>query len=136
MEGLHVIPANELRHTVTVRHITDSGTQDGFGQYDQVTEDTIEKCHVESGVFQKETKRVKNKEYIVDYDFFLMLLPSANIRQSDQIMKIQTNNGEIVFEDDGGANPMIVNNVVKIPADRGIHHIEASCTFRNPNISV
>ena len=129
-----VIPAKYLRHNVVIRHITDASSQDDFGQFISETDDVTEICHFEDTTFQKETKRTKNKEYILDYDVFIMLLPNAQIRQSDQIMSVTTKNGEEVYEDDGGNNPMIVQRVLKIPARQGIHHIEAYCKFRNPNL--
>ncbi len=133
--GLDVIPSSELRHKVTLRHIESSGTQDDYGQYQQVTQDYTDKCHFEFHTFDDESQRVKNKEFILNYDILLVMPPTSKIRQGDQIMRVKTHNNESVFEDDGGNNPMAVVRVFKIAADAGVHHIEAYCAFHNPQFN-
>jgi len=134
MEGLNTIPADELKHKVTVRHITADGTQDGFGQYVPTTEDHIENCHFEFHIFNDESERVKNKEYIVDYDLLLILLPTASVRQGDKIMLLADSDGNAIFEDEEG-NPMTITRVFKIAANKGVHHIEAYCKFHLPQFN-
>lgn len=133
--GLLVIPVSELRHKARLRHIESSGTQDGFGHYQQVTADYTDRCHIEFDVFHDESERVKNKEFVLRYDLMLILLPSSKIRQGDQIMWVKAHNGEVVFQDDGGSNPMTVHRLRKITADEGVHHIEAYCNFHHPQIN-
>lgn len=133
--GLNTIPASELRHRVRIRHIASSGTQDAYGHYQQQTNDYTDKCHIEFDVFTDESERVKNKEFVLKYDLLLMLLPSSLIRQGDQILWVKAKNGETVFQDDGGHNPMTVKRLRKITADQGVHHIEAYCDFHHPQIN-
>lgn len=133
--GFLTIPVEELRHRVRVRHITGSGTQDDFGQYQQTTQDYTDKCHIEFDVYNDESERVKNKEFVLRYDLLIILLPTSLIRQGDQIMWVKTKNNEVVYQDDGGHNPMTVDRLRKITADEGVHHIEAYCQFHNPQIN-
>lgn len=134
MSSLNSIPLSELKHRVTIRHITGSGTQDDYGQYVPTTSDVIENCHFEFHTYNDESERVKNKEFVLDYDLLLVLPNTSIVRQGDQIMLLTDKSGSTIFEDTEG-NPMSVKRVFKIPADNGIHHVEAYCTFHLPQFN-
>lgn len=134
MLGLNSIPAKRLRHWVTIRHVTSEGTQDEFGQYQQQTSDSRQKCHFEFHTYNDESERVKNKEFVLEYDLLLLLLPTSNITQGDQITLLTDKNNVTIFEHEEG-NPMSVTRVFKIPTREGVHHIEAYCKFHHPQLN-
>lgn len=136
MDELDIIPAEELRQTVTIRHISAEGTQDDFGHYQNTTVDVPnQKCHFEYHTFDDESERVKNKEFILEYDSLLVMLPNASATQGDLILNIKANDGTVIYEDDSGNNPMTIVRVFKIAAEEGVHHLEVYCKFHNPQFN-
>lgn len=132
--SLNSIPLSELKHRVTIRHITADGTQDDYGQYVPTTSDFIENCHFEFHTYNDESERVKNKEFVLDYDLLLILPSNSVARQGDQIRLVTAKSGDTIFLHQD-SNPMAIKRVFKIPADNGIHHVEAYCNFHHPQFN-
>ena len=134
MSGIRTILATELPHKVTIRNRVADGLQDEYGTYTYTSTDVESPCRFEFQDVSKVSHRTKDQEFVAQHFLQLYMFPSAKVNKNDQIVQVKTKNGEVVFTDDNGANPLMIQEIVRIPLDDGIHHLEVYCDFRNPQI--